>query len=297
MHALNNEGGEGNQLQTRMVHVVDGEGELQVVNAISGDMLKHIQAEHLINISLEKDFSLCDGCKVFDANRINRDGAFFERLKDEKKGDLIIDQLLPHCVIDDLEGVMITRDGRSVSRKSVVEFGWLVGLPEFTRTESYFHVKFDQSREKGSGDESGANLGQNIFYRPASSGKYAIVVNLELSRIGFNDITREYILSSEERIKRTQALLESVLFTFIKPLGAHRNTQNPHILNFEGVISYSHSSVPAPSVSALNEKYREEMEGIIQQLNRSYNGQVDAKRFDNQVEFSKRIMDLIQELM
>ncbi|HHY73713.1 MAG TPA: DevR family CRISPR-associated autoregulator [Bacillus bacterium] len=296
MHALNNEGGEGNQLQTRMVHIVDGEGELQVVNAISGDMLKHIQAEHLANVSIDKELSLCDGCKKLDANRINRDDAFFERLDGEKNSTKIIDQLLPYCTVDDLEGIMITRDNRSVSRKSVVEFGWLVGSPESTRTESYFHVKFDNNRAAGSGDESGANLGQNIFYRPASSGKYAVVVNLELSRIGFNDITREYVLTEEERINRAKALLESVMFTFIKPLGAHRNTQNPHILGFEGVLSYSNSTVPAPSISALNRNYRDEISGIVGQLNRIYEGKIEAKKFDSQVEFTQFITDLIQEL-
>ena len=38
MHSLNNEGGEGNQIQTRMVDIVDHLGELHNVNAISGDM-------------------------------------------------------------------------------------------------------------------------------------------------------------------------------------------------------------------------------------------------------------------
>ncbi len=47
MHSLNNEGGEGNQIQTRMVNIVAADGELYTVNAISGDMFKHIQAEHL----------------------------------------------------------------------------------------------------------------------------------------------------------------------------------------------------------------------------------------------------------
>lgn len=296
MHALNNEGGEGNQLQTRMVHIVDGEGELQVVNAISGDMLKHIQAEHLANVSIGKSLALCDGCRKLDANRINRDDAFFENLDGEKNSAKIIDQLLPYCTVDDLEGIMITRDNRSVSRKSVVEFGWLVGLPDSTRTESYFHVKFDNNRAAGSGDESGANLGQNIFYRPASSGKYAVVVNLEIGRIGFNDITREYVLANEERVNRAKALLESILFTFIKPLGAHRNTQNPHILGFEGVLSFSNSTVPAPSISALNCNYREEIEGIVGQLNRIYEGKLEAKKFDSQVEFAQFMTDLIQEL-
>ncbi|WP_017754497.1 DevR family CRISPR-associated autoregulator [Calidifontibacillus oryziterrae] len=296
MHSLNNEGGEGNQLQTRMVHIVDGQGELQVVNAISGDMLKHIQADHLTSLSIEKELPLCDGCRKFDANRINRDGSFFESLDGEKNSVKIIDQLLPYCTVDDLEGILITRDNRSASRKSTVEFGWLVGLPDYTRTESYFHVKFDNNRGAGSGDESGANLGQNIFYRPASSGKYAVVVNLELSRIAFNDISREYTLSEEERLKRAKALLESVMFTFIKPLGAHRNTQNPHILGFEGIVSYSKSTVPAPSISALNSNYREEIEGIVEQFNRLYDGKINAKKFDSQVEFTQNMTDLIQEL-
>src|SRR5260370_26297187 len=34
--SLNNEGGEGNQIQTRMVDIVDHKGELHNVNAISG---------------------------------------------------------------------------------------------------------------------------------------------------------------------------------------------------------------------------------------------------------------------
>lgn len=42
MHSLNNEGGEGNQIQTRMVDIFAGDGKLHNVNAISGDMLKHI---------------------------------------------------------------------------------------------------------------------------------------------------------------------------------------------------------------------------------------------------------------
>ncbi|MCB0083468.1 MAG: hypothetical protein KDE47_21150, partial [Caldilineaceae bacterium] len=51
LHSLNNEGGEGNQTQTRMVNIVDETGRLHNVNAISGDMLKHMQAEHLYRIS------------------------------------------------------------------------------------------------------------------------------------------------------------------------------------------------------------------------------------------------------
>ncbi len=47
MHNLNSEGTEGNQQQTRMVHIVDSDGQRQNVNAVSGDMYKHIFVEHL----------------------------------------------------------------------------------------------------------------------------------------------------------------------------------------------------------------------------------------------------------
>ena len=46
MHSLNNEGGEGNQVLTRVVTLVEPDGTVHKVNAISGDMFKHIQAEH-----------------------------------------------------------------------------------------------------------------------------------------------------------------------------------------------------------------------------------------------------------
>ncbi|MCA3748045.1 MAG: DevR family CRISPR-associated autoregulator, partial [Rubrobacter sp.] len=165
LHSLNNEGAEGNQLQTRMVHIVDDAGELQVVNGISGDMFKHIQAEHFQEAAMSADLPLCAGCRVFDANRINADTEFFSSLPDGVGNQELIDRVLQHCAMDDAEGILITQGKRSTPRKSCVEFGWVVGLPEVTRTESYFHVKYDpRERGAGSGGEAGANVGQNIFY-------------------------------------------------------------------------------------------------------------------------------------
>ena len=77
MHSLNNEGGEGNQIQTRMVDIVGADGRLYNVNAISGDMLKHIQAEHLYRIARNgHDLPLCAACRMFDANRISADAEY-----------------------------------------------------------------------------------------------------------------------------------------------------------------------------------------------------------------------------
>jgi CRISPR-associated protein Cst2 len=298
LHSLNNEGAEGNQTQTRMVHIVDGEGNLQVVNGISGDMFKHIQAEHFQELAVEAGLPLCAGCRKFDANRINADTEFFDNLPNGIGNVELIDRVLKHCAMDDTEGILITQGNRSTPRKSCVEFGWVVGLPETTRTESYFHVKYDPSgRGAGSGGEGGANVGQNIFYRPANSGVYAVVAQIELNRVGFNDISREYAIEDlEERNKRIRTLMESVAYSFLEPKGAHRNTQNPHILGFNGVVSVSRSSIPAPTASGLATNYVEEVEKTAIQLNRLRSNAIQTTRFESQSKFTEAIMDLVEEV-
>jgi CRISPR-associated protein Cst2 len=40
----------------------------------------------------------------------------------------------------------------------------LLRMSQVTRTESYFHMKYDpRERGAGGGDQTGANVGQNIF--------------------------------------------------------------------------------------------------------------------------------------
>jgi CRISPR-associated protein Cst2 len=130
------------------------------------------------------------------------------------------------------------------------------------RTESYFHVRYAQERG-GEGEEAQA---QPIFHRPASSGIYAAVATFELARIGFNDISQTYAIPEEERLRRYQAFLESVLYTFVEPNGAMRGTQNPHIVAFEGVVTVSHAVLPAPTISPLAEDYREQVRRVAQAL-------------------------------
>ena len=91
MHSLNNEGGEGNQIQTRMVNIVDGNGRLQNVNAISGDMIKHILAEHLHRIATANGLPLCAGCKTFNANRISADESYMAAIANMNDADSLTD--------------------------------------------------------------------------------------------------------------------------------------------------------------------------------------------------------------
>jgi CRISPR-associated protein Cst2 len=260
LHSLNNEGGEGNQIMTRTVTLVDPEGGIHKVNAISGDMFKHIQAEHFYLLARERGLPLCAGCQTFRSDRILGDSQFFRNLP--SRDQEVIHALLQHCALDDTEGTLIAQGARSIPRKSVAEFGWVVGLPDKVRTESYFHVRYAQERG-GKGEEAQA---QPIFHRPASSGIYAAVATFELARIGFNDISQTYAIPEEERLRRYQAFLESVLYTFVEPNGAMRGTQNPHIVAFEGVVTVSHAVLPAPTISPLAEDYREQVRRVAQAL-------------------------------
>lgn len=300
MHSLNNEGSEGTQIQTRMVDIVAADGRLYNVNAISGDMFKHIQAEHLYHIARNGNgLPLCAACQVFDANRISADTEFIEQIKDRSDAEAI-SLMLQRCVLDDVEGNLLTGEGRSTPRKSVVEFGWVVGVPEVTTTGSYFHVKYatergEEAREATAAEEARrANLGQTPFHRPASSGIYAVVSHYEASRIGFNDITRRYALDDNARQARYRALLESVLYTFVQPSGAMRAAQLPHIVTFDGVVSFSTDVVPAPTVSPLNGDYQAEIEGVAAALNSLHPGAVTVRRFDTLADFASVMREMVE---
>ncbi|HEX2914062.1 MAG TPA: DevR family CRISPR-associated autoregulator [Chloroflexia bacterium] len=296
LHSLNNEGGEGNQIATRMVNVLDSDYELRQVNAISGDMYKHIQAEHLQRIAKQRGLPLCKGCEEFNANRILFDQEFTGSFSKQTPDRDVIDKMLARCTLDDMEGILITANNKALGRKSVVEFGWVAGVPEKVKTESYFHVKYvaDSGKLGENTAKDEANLGQNIFHRPASSGSYAVVVTLEAARIGFNDIRQEYGISNEERRSRFAAMMESLLYTFVQPNGAMRNTQNPHIANFEGVVTLTSDVLPAPTISPLNSKYKEELTRIAGSFNNLRGGEVVQLRpFNSMADFAEIMTDLI----
>ena len=198
MHSLNNEGNEGNQVLTRQATIVDQNGKPATVTAVSGDMLKHIMCEHFWNIATEEKLALSKTSKTFNANRIIADD--IESKKVDSQSDITND-IIKTCSLCDIAGAMLTELG-NFSRKSVAEFGWLLALPEANQTDNYFHAKYvsdaksKKEEENQKGDEGEekkkGNLGQNIFHRPANSGVYAFVGNFEISRLGYNDISKTY---------------------------------------------------------------------------------------------------------
>jgi CRISPR-associated protein Cst2 len=286
MHSLNNEGGEGNQTMTRMVTLVDTEGNIHKVNAISGDMFKHIQAEHFYRLARERNLPLCGGCRSFRSDRILGDSDFIKKLPDKDEDTL--NSLLKTCALDDTEGTLIAKGARSVPRKSVAEFSWVVGLPDKVRTESYFHVRYASER----GQVEGERETQPIFHRPASSGVYAAVATFELARIGFNDISQTYALDEAERLRRYRTFLESVLHTYVEPSGAMRGTQNPHILAFEGVLALSHGVLPAPTISPLAGDYQTQVREVAHALDGT--GQLEVRPFTSMAEFAAYMKHVLE---
>ncbi len=286
MHSLNNEGGEGNQTMTRMVTLVDTEGNIHKVNAISGDMFKHIQAEHFYRLARERNLPLCVGCRSFRSDRILGDSEFTNKLP--SKDEDAINNLLEICALDDAEGTLIAKGTRSIPRKSVAEFSWVVGLPDKVRTESYFHVRYASER----GQVEGERETQPIFHRPASSGVYAAVATFELARIGFNDISQTYALDEAERLRRYRTFLESVLYTYVEPSGAMRGTQNPHILSFEGVLTLSHGVLPAPTISPLAEDYQTQVQEVARALDGA--GQFEVRPFASMSEFAMHMKHVLE---
>lgn len=302
LHSLNNEGGEGNQIMTRQLTIIDKEGQEHTVNGISGDMFKHIHVGHLVNYCVDKGLVLSNYSKKLDPNRISSSDllANFPSVgKKDSNSEQVIDALIKTCTICDTHGVLITdkvgenKGASNTPRKSVIEFAWTVGIPDKNNTETYVHTKLvADAGEKGSG--TGSNEGQNIFHRPANHGAYAFICNLDAYRIGFNDISRKYSIDDTERLNRYKAILQSLLSSFLNPKGAMTSTQRPHITDFKGVVAISYKLLPAPTISALNPEYPEEIKTIANNLNSIENDSIEIKRFEGLGGLSGIIAELMK---
>ena len=283
LHNLNSEGTEGNQQQTRMVHVVDATGKRHSVNAISGDMFKHIYVRHLTAILQAQGQPLSSGAAAGKADRVTVDPGFKAAIKGRGIAD-VQREMLERCAVTDIAGTLFT-EGITVPRKSCVEFGWVIGIPGKVHTGQYFHVKYEPERRKissqaqrGEGTIAGA---QTIFHRPASSGVYALICHLEISRIGVNDVTLDRSISCESQAARKRAAIQALLATLIRPDGAQCNTQAPHVLECSGILTTSRAYVAAPMLSPLSENYRNDINSIAETLNRLSPGAIESRPFDS----------------
>ena len=216
-----------------------------------------------------------------------------------------MDEIIKTCSVCDAHGLLITEDvkgNKNTPRHSVVEFAWTVGIPGKNGTETYIHSKLvSDSGAKGSATES--NEGQNLFHRPANYGEYAFICNIEVYRIGLNDINRTYPIDDNDREKRYQAILVSLISSMLNPEGAMTSSQKPHVTGFKGVVSWSHKLVPAPTVSALNSDYIKQIENVAENVNNIYKtlnnnetiNVVETEEFKNISDFVSIINKLLKD--
>ena len=87
------------------------------------------------------------------------------------------------------------------------------------------------------------------------------------------------MVDKTNRTARAKSLLHALASTLLKPAGAQRNTQNPHIVNCEGVVAVSSTSLPAPTVSPLNDNYRDQITRVATVLNGISSGGVAVQQF------------------
>jgi CRISPR-associated protein Cst2 len=290
MHALNNEGNESNRLMTRQVGIVtpvqgeDGANgyERFTVNAISGDMNKHIFADAFRNIALDLGLPVCPACQALDPARMMGNDDFQEYMGTKPAVQDVIDRLLT-CAVDDVCGIMITgAGGTSIKRKSAVEFGWTVGLPEITEVEEFIHARHaimrltrtrvdrdaDEAARQEAAEERQRNIGQMVFNRPASSGVYAFVAHLDVAAVGFNDASQMYPAHVQDRELRLRAAVMALAQTVLHPKGALTSTQLPHVVDVEGFVSTSSSAAAAPLISPLADGFIDQGYDIAQLINR-----------------------------
>jgi len=311
LHNLNNEGTEGNFIQPRTVTVVQ-DGMLHTVDAISGDMMKHIHADYFRQIALDDGASDAHGENpsgynghlplsrnsiMLDPNRISTEEEMVEMLGDkEKTNQDILDYVIETCSLTDVHGILMTADRRMLPRKSRVEFGWVTAVPEVSETEHFIHVKYAvENATKYTHEKDKTNEGQALFNRPASSAEYAFLAHIEADRIGLNDITLESPISEEARRERVKATLHAMMQTLMHPYGAGRSQQAPHVSGFDGLVITSDSRLPAVTVSPLEDDYKAQAQSIVKHMNR-LGGDLTRTPIASLADLAEHIGDLTDNL-
>lgn len=272
LHALNNEGTQGNARLIRRVNIFDPRRRLPVsVNAISGEMLKHMAFEHLINLALRDGFPLSN---VARAHNPMRAGLYSQRgLTTVDPADRLA-EAIQTCVADDLLGFLELRESKgNIPRKSLIEFGWMPAIPGQSLIEAKDHSRFtdEQSGEKSE------NAGQMRFSVEVASGDYAFTSFFDIAGIGYNPEaesvagpTNCYSIENEERVRRTLLGLETMYQTLLSPLGASRTATLAHVHGISGAVTLGFSHTPAPAISPLEEDYRTQLQSICDVVNRGF---------------------------
>ena len=73
-----------------------------------------------------------------------------------------------------------------------------------------------------------------------------------------------------------------------------RSTQNPHLVDLQGVVAVSRDVVPAPCLSPLKAGFASEVQRVAEALNRLRPGAIEVLPFDSLSGFASILVDLAQ---
>jgi CRISPR-associated protein Cst2 len=276
LHSLNNEGTIGNVTEPRTIALWDG----TKTDGVSGEMMKHIHAYWTWLQAKTRSLSLCPACQSFQPQRAD---AAPQGLNPNDNAQAM-STAITRCILCDLHGFLVQRP--TIHRQSVVEFGWVVGVPGKFNRDIHVHARHAAaergvSAEAEVGEEEvseeqtqeqtaeGARrtevAAQMLYHRPTRSGVYALVTLFQPWRIGLNEVNYTYALDSdEERTRRYQLALTAYEWTLKRPDGAMTTTRFPHIEGIEGIVLISRLAVPVPMLSPLREDYREKLKTLAE---------------------------------
>jgi CRISPR-associated protein Cst2 len=286
LHSLNNEGTIGNVTEPRTIVLWDG----TKTDGVSGEMMKHIHAYWTWLQAKAENLSLCLACQSFQPQRADAAPQGLNRNDNAQA----MNTAIKRCILCDLHGFLVQRP--TIHRQSVVEFGWIVGVPGKFNRDIHVHARHAAaergvSAEAEVGEEvseeqtqeqtaEGARrtevAPQMLYHRPTRSGVYALVTLFQPWRIGLNEVNYRYAWKSdEERTRRYQLALTAYEWTLKRPDGAMTTTRFPHIEGIEGIVLISRQAVPVPMLSPLREDYREKLETLAKKQG------VESEEFDD----------------
>jgi len=254
-HSLNNEGTVGNVTEPRTIVLADG----RKTDGISGEMLKHIHTEAFWQLAKERNVSLCVACQTLRPEKANRNPEITKFKGTKKALYKVLNEALK-CALCDVHGFLVERP--TLSRKSTIEFGWAIAIPEQFYRDIHVHTRVAPG-EKGKEAESE----QMIYNRPTRSGIYAFVSIFQPWRIGLNEINYSYVLDDEERRRRYNLVIDAYKAMLSRLEGAMTTTRLPHTSEIDGLIIKTTNAMPVPLITPLKDNYKEQLEKIIKSEN------------------------------
>ena len=249
---LNMEGSVGNySTLTRVSLIGRREGHWEVTEAVgvSGNMLKHFHAKHMVNLLLSWGKNdLCDDCKR---------GVFY-RTRAKIKSE---EEMVKKCAIDDLHGFLATEN--QIRRESLIKFSFAVPVEEnlfSTTTVTHNRVIYD---ERGKIEKEKAMM---VYKSEYASGLYGFAVSMDLEFIGVplanpyssNGLNR--VINDDQYKDRVKAAIQALSLLLQGEMGAKMSNSLPVTKVHEALVVTSKKPVPMP----VNAYYMDYLESSIE---------------------------------